>query len=239
MSIFRNAVLLAAVAGLVAGLFMALVQNFTTVPLIVEAETYEGMEVHDHGHAVGQGEAVHDHDEGWAPEDGLPRIFFTTLANVAGAIGFALVLVVASELAGGIAGWREGIVWGIGGFGAFVLAPGLGLPPELPGMAGAEIAARQAWWIGAAVATGVGLALVFLGRSAVLAVIGVALIALPHLIGAPQPDSHETAVPHELHRRFVVMVTVTGLVFWMLLGALVGLLRPRFATGPEVSPRAA
>ena len=41
MTIFRNAVLLAAIAGLLAGLAMALMQGFTTVPLIVEAEAYE------------------------------------------------------------------------------------------------------------------------------------------------------------------------------------------------------
>jgi len=234
MTIFRNAVLLAAVAGLVAGLAMALMQNFATVPLILQAETFEGAGGHDHG----AGTEAHEHEEeGWAPADGLPRVFFTTLANVVTAIGFALVLVVASELAGGIADWRQGMMWGLAGFAVFILAPGLGLPPELPAMPAADLAARQVWWIGTAIATAAGLALILLGRTAPLAVVGVALLVLPHILGAPQPDGHDTPVPADLHQRFVVLVTVTNLVFWLLLGALVGAFRQRFATGPDLRAR--
>jgi cobalt transporter subunit CbtA len=235
MTIFRNAVLLAAVAGLVAGLAMALMQNLATVPLILQAETFESAGGHDHGHASAA--EPHDHgseEAGWKPGDGLPRVFFTTLANVVTAIGFALVLVVASELAGGIAGWRQGMLWGLAGFATVTLAPGLGLPPELPAMPVADLAARQVWWIGTAIATAAGLALLLLGRTVPLAVVGVALLVVPHLLGAPQPDSHDTPIPADLHRRFVAMVMVTNLVFWMLLGALVGGLRRRIATGPDL-----
>lgn len=233
MTIFRNAVLLAAAAGLLAGLAMALMQGLTTVPLIVEAEAYEVAASHDH--AAAPAAEAHDHEaEAWAPQDGLPRVFFTTLANVVTAIGFALVLVVASELAGGVADWRQGMLWGLAAFAVVVVAPGLGLPPELPGMPAADIAARQTWWIGTAIATAAGLALILLGRSAPMAVVGVALLVAPHLLGAPQPESHDTAVPAALHQRFVVLVTVTNLVFWLLLGALVGAFRRRFATGPDL-----
>jgi cobalt transporter subunit CbtA len=234
MAIFRNAVLLAAVAGLLAGLALALMQNFATVPLILQAETFEGAGGHDHGLAAEEHEHEAEEDEGWAPANGLPRIFFTTLANVVTAIGFALVLVVASELAGGIADWRQGMMWGLAGFAVFILAPGLGLPPELPAMPAADLAARQVWWIGTVIATAAGLALILLGRTAPLAVVGVGLLVLPHLLGAPQPDSHSSPIPADLHQRFVVLVTVTGLLFWVLLGALVGALRQRFATGTDL-----
>ena len=30
--------------------------------------------------------------------------------------------------------WRQGLFWGFAGFAVFTLAPGLGLPPELPAM---------------------------------------------------------------------------------------------------------
>ena len=92
-------------------------------------------------------------------------MFFTTLANVVTAIGFALLLVVASELAGGIADWRQGMFWGLAAFAVVIIAPGLGLPPELPGMPAAEISARQTWWIGTAIATAAGLALILLGAA--------------------------------------------------------------------------
>jgi predicted cobalt transporter CbtA len=41
MTIFRNVVFVAALAGLVAGLAMSAMQFFATTPLIVEAEEYE------------------------------------------------------------------------------------------------------------------------------------------------------------------------------------------------------
>jgi len=236
MSVFRNAVFLAAIAGLFAGIVMTGLQSFFTVPLILEAETYESAApVHDHGgeHAH-DGVAAHDHHHGedaWAPADGAERTFYTGLANIVTGIGFGLLLVAVSEIAGGIGGWRQGLVWGFAGFSVFTLAPGLGLPPELPGMPAADLFARQVWWIATAFATAAGLALIAFGRNPLLAVLGVALIIAPHIIGAPQPVTHETAVPAGLHQRFVVAVTMTNLVFWVLLGAAAGFLRTRFTEG--------
>jgi predicted cobalt transporter CbtA len=71
------------------------------------------------------------------------------------------------------------------------------------------------------------MAMILLRKSPMLAALGLALLVLPHLIGAPQPASFETPVPEALHHRFVVAVTTTNLVFWALLGTLAGLLRPR------------
>ena len=42
MNLFRNAVFTAAIAGLFAGLVMTALQTFATVPLILQAETFEG-----------------------------------------------------------------------------------------------------------------------------------------------------------------------------------------------------
>jgi cobalt transporter subunit CbtA len=240
MNALRSILFVAALAGLAAGVAMTLMQFFATVPLILEAETFEtaaavphdhgagAVEPHDHGTGV---VAPHDHGDGeeWAPADGFPRMSLTAAANLVTAIGFGLLLVAASEFAGGIASWRQGLVWGLAGFAVFTLAPGLGLPPELPGMPAAELGARQGWWIATVVLTAGGLALIAFGRGAWIGVAGAALLVLPHLVGAPQPVSHETAVPSELHHRFVVAVTVTNLVFWLALGLAVSLVRPRFA----------
>lgn len=239
MTLFRNVVFVAALAGLVAGLLMAAMQAYATVPLILQAETFESAGGgHDHGaagHSHDEAAAAdHSHDaaaggeeEGWAPADGFERFFYTSMANIVTAIGFGLVLVVVSEFAGGIAGWRQGLLWGLAGFAAFTLAPGLGLPPELPAMPAADLGARQAWWLGTVVATGAGLALIAFCRSLPLAGLGIALIVAPHVIGAPQPASHESPVPAGLHHDFVVAVTVTNLIFWVALGALTGFLRER------------
>jgi len=236
MAIFRNIVFIAALAGLVAGLAMTAMQYAGTVPLILKAETFEGAEpAHDHAshdHATAPDAAAaphsHDHDEeGWAPEDGFERSAYTALANIVTAIGFALLLVAASELKGGMTGWRQGVFWGLAGFTVFTLAPGLGLPPELPAMPAADLGQRQIWWVATALATGIGLALLVFKQSLPLAVLAVALIVAPHLVGAPQPEGFKTPVPHALAHDFIVMASVTSLVFWVVLGGVAGFARSR------------
>lgn len=235
MSLFRNVFFVAVLSGLFAGVVLAALQSFATVPLILQAETFEHAGGgHDHAAPLAEAdqpaaaEPHEHHDEAWAPADGFERFAYNVLANVVSGIGFALLLVVASEFAGGITGWRHGLFWGFAGFAVFTLAPGLGLPPELPAMPAADLFDRQLWWVGTVAATAVGLALIVFRRDPISAVIGAALIALPHIIGAPQPKTHESPIPDDLHQRFVVMVTLTNLAFWLALGAAVGLLRRRF-----------
>src|SRR6185369_15670393 len=107
------------------------------------------------------------------------------------------------------------------------------LPPELPAMPTADLIERQLWWLGTVVATAGGLALISFRRTLPFAALGVALIVAPHVIGAPQPVSYETSIPEGLHHQFVVAVTVTNLVFWVVLGAAAGALRSRFLGGGE------
>lgn len=245
MSYFRNVVFIAAIAGLVAGIAMTVMQAFTTDPLILQAEVYENAEAapapaatgeagHDHtamSTAADQGAAAeHEHDEeGWAPADGFERNAYNVLANLIGAIGFGLVLVAASEFAGGIGTWRQGMFWGLAGFTVFTLAPSLGLNPELPAMPAADLLSRQIWWIGTAAATALALYLIFLRNSPVLAAVGIVILVLPHIIGAPQPADHTTPIPENLHHSFVVASTLSNLVFWVVLGAAAALVRARFA----------
>jgi len=245
MAVFRNVLFLAVAAGIISGVVMTALQAVFTVPLILQAETYEGAApAHNHYAAVtdesSAAQAAHEHDEdAWAPADGTERALFNVLANLVTGIGFALVLIAGSEAVGGISGWRPGLVWGLAGFGIFTLAPGLGLPPELPAMPAADLVSRQFWWIGTAVATAAGLGLIAFRREAWLSVLGLALIVAPHLIGAPRPASYETPVPESLHHSFVVAVTMTNLVFWVVLGAAVAMLRGRFMPSPAAQPRLA
>jgi cobalt transporter subunit CbtA len=215
MATFRSLVFAAALAGLLTGALVTIAQQMGVVPLILAAEAFEQAEApmaaaaHDH--------AAHDH-EAWAPEDGFQRNAFTLLANVVTGTGFALLLVAAFALRGQAIGWHQGLFWGLAGFAVFMLAPSLGLPPELPGMAAAPLLPRQAWWIATVAATAGGLALLVFRASPPWAVVAVALLIAPHLVGAPQPESAGTPVPAELHHRFVVAVTVTSFLFWTALG---------------------
>lgn len=249
MSVFRNVVFIAAISGLLAGVILAALQTYATVPLILKAETYENAGGgHEHAAAAAAGtetaptagtEATapapaaqvaapaEEEVEAWAPADGFERFAYSALANIVSGVAFALILVAASELAGGIANWRQGVFWGFAGFAVFTLAPGLGLPPELPAMPAADLGDRQIWWTLTVVATAAGLALIAFKQSLPLAILGVALVVAPHIIGAPQPESHDSPIPADLHHSFVVAVTIANLVFWVVLGAVAGYVRNR------------
>jgi cobalt transporter subunit CbtA len=233
MDYFRNIVIVAAIAGVIAGVCMTLAQSFTTVPLILKAEVFENQAeaaapaAHEHGAAAGT--AAHEHEEeGWAPSDGFERTAFTVAANIVTGIGFALLLVAVSELFGGIRNWRQGVFWGLAAFFVFTLAPGLGLPPELPAMPAAALGMRQLWWVATVVSAGIALWLLFYQRSLVGVVAAFVLLLAPHIIGAPQPETHDSSIPEGLHHSFVVAVVLTTLMFFALLGGLTGYFRERF-----------
>jgi cobalt transporter subunit CbtA len=236
MPVFRSIVFSAALAGLIVGVVISVAQFFGTVPLIQQSEVYERKAAaeplpaaHEHGAAAHDHDKAHSHDSEWEPEDGLQRNSFTVAANILTAIGFALLLTGTYAIRGRPVTWREGLLWGLAGFVVFTAAPGLGLPPELPGMAVAELTARQTWWIATAAATAGGLFLLAFRPAAWAAVLGLGLIALPHLIGAPlAPESH-SEVPAALSHRFIVVVTLTSLLFWTLLGVATSIAFGRIA----------
>ena len=243
MSLFRNIVFTAVIAGLLSGLVLTLMQSFSTIPLIAQAEVYEKAEAapaHSHDHAApaaggAAAPAAHQHEEeAWEPADGFERFIYTVGADALAGIGFGLVLVAAAEALGGFKGWRSGLMFGIAGFITVSLAPGIGLPPELPGMPAADLDPRQIWWIATALCTAIGLGLLAYSRSAVFAALAIVLLIAPHLVGAPLPPSHETSVPMDLYARFVNAVYATNLVFWALLGTLTAVIREKFRAGEEV-----
>ena len=227
---FRAIVFAAALAGLAGGVFATVVQSARIIPLILEAETYEQASDSGHHEAGGQAE-----EEAWAPDGWLERTAFTVLANVLAAVAFALLMAAAFALRGEV-DWYSGVLWGMGGYAAFVLAPALGLPPEVPGAAAAELGPRQLWWSGTALATGLGLGAIFLLRRPVWVAVGAFLLVVPHLIGAPQPADHHGLAPAELARTFVVATLVTEFLFWVVLGGLTGFFFARFAATPRRAP---
>jgi cobalt transporter subunit CbtA len=222
MSAFRRLVCTALCAGLISGLLVAVAHQFGTVPLIREAETY--------GQAAAQhpSGAAHDEPTGWAPEGGLERAAYTLAADLLSATGFALLLTSGLSLRGGAVGWRDGLFWGLAGFATFTLAPGLGLPPEIPGTEAAPLAARQLWWLVTVAFTGCALALFAFARRPRYAALAALLIVLPHLYGAPQPAAYASAAPEALAHRFAVTATLVSFIFWAALGASTGYFYRRF-----------
>ncbi|MBR0698161.1 CbtA family protein [Bradyrhizobium lablabi] len=223
MQVFRSIVFSAVLAGLMVGAVVSACQFFTTVPLIQKSEVYEKAAAHvQHQHTGAGSDAAHHHEAEWEPEEGFQRNALTVGANILTAIGFALILAGIYAIRQRPVSWREGLFWGLGGFVVFVAAPGLGLPPELPGLPVADLTARQLWWIFAAGSTAAALYLLAFRREAWAAVLGLALFALPHLVGAPVAPEGHSEVPASLSHQFVVAVALTGLLFWSLLGVTTG-----------------
>src|SRR5258708_22105348 len=160
MPVFRSIAFSAARAGLMVGAVISVAQFFGTVPLIQKSEVYERKAAaeappaaHEQAGSPHDHDKAHSHDSEWEPEDGFQRNAFTVAANILTAIGFALLLTGAYAIRGRPVTWREGLLWGLGGFVVFTAAPGLGLPPELPGMPVAELTAGRTSWIATAAAT--------------------------------------------------------------------------------------
>jgi cobalt transporter subunit CbtA len=206
--------------GLLAALLLTLLQSFWVAPLILQAETFEkapATEVHQHTDGAA---AAHSHDaEAWEPADGWQRVLSTTGGNLVVAVGFALMLAGLYTLRAPTR-TAQGLLWGLAGYATFVLAPTLGLPPELPGTAAADLAQRQIWWIGTAASTAAGIALLVFGRNWLLKALGVAILVVPHVIGAPQPEVHSMLAPEALEAQFKIASQLTNVAFWLALGLI-------------------
>ncbi|MGY2377542.1 CbtA family protein [Pseudomonas sp. SDO524_S393] len=207
--------------GLLAALLLTLLQSFWVAPLILQAETYENAPAATEvAHEHAEGAAAHSHDaEAWEPEDGWQRVLSTTGGNLVVAVGFALMLAGLYTLRAPTRA-AQGLLWGLAGYATFVLAPTMGLPPELPGTAAADLAQRQVWWIGTAASTAAGIALIVFGRNWLLKVLGVAILAVPHVIGAPQPEVHSMLAPEALEAQFKIASQLTNVAFWLALGLI-------------------
>jgi len=217
-------------SGVLAGVFVFAVHMTKTAPLILLAEVYENSEPPElQGQEPSKAASKYaDENDEWGPDDGLERRAYTLVADLLTSIGFAFTLVGAIALRGRNVDWRSGMVWGLCGFASFYVGPSLGLAPEVPGMAATDLVARQVWWLVTAVATAGGLALIFFAGPYGIKAAGVALIAAPHVVGAPSHTTEAGVIPPELAAQFAVAtLLVTGL-FWLLLGSLTGYFYRRF-----------
>ena len=245
---FRRIFLTALISGLLGGAAISLVQHFTTTPIILHAETFEGggNATEKHGtlnrgvtlvspaHAHGSHAGIENMEAGsWAPDDRFERTLFTSLANVLTGIGFALIMTACFALSGRPVSGGTGVLWGLGGFAIVSLAPALGLPPEVPGAVAAELSARQLWWFLCVALTGAGLWAMIFRSGPAWALGGILLIALPHLIGAPAPNRMGGSVPPELAAHFVSASLVIAAVFWCATGWLAGTFWERLASESE------
>ncbi|NOQ36220.1 MAG: hypothetical protein GQ569_10040 [Methylococcaceae bacterium] len=222
---FRNLVLSAFSIAIVAGLFLSVYQEFLITPIILDSEFYEVAEA-----VSEQAEAV----EVWAPEDGGERSGFSFLANFLVCFAYALLLMSAMATRSSLK-ITQGIFWGGAAFLSIFAAPALGLPPEIPGMEAAHLEGRQTWWLLTVLFTAIALWMIAFSSVAFKGV-GLVILVIPHLLGAPQPEIHGfantdpqavsalTALWHD----FIVQTSVANALLWLIIGVLSTFLTDKF-----------
>ncbi len=221
----RSTFIASLVIGTLAGLVLSLAQFFLINPIIFQAESFE-VAGHDHG--------SHDHSaEAWAPADGIERSGYTAVANIFAGIGFTAVLLAIISQCQALHLTHltavKGLLWGMGGFSVFFIAPAIGVPPEIPGIEAAPIEHRQLWWAATVLLVGLGLLVVAFANWP-MKPIGLVLLALPYSIYIPHasgpafahPDPDAVAALTELHQQFIVMSGLGNIVFWLVIGLLSG-----------------
>ncbi len=230
--------LAALLAGLVAALLVTGAQLVKVVPLIIAAEHYESAPDHSHAESgEAASPATHSHpvvtDDESGRLFGVNRITGTFMANVMTGCGFGLLLAAAVLLTDQRLTLMKGALWGIAGWLAFQFLPGLGMPPELPGMPAANLEDRQIWWFATVIVSSIGLYSLLLRREILAKILGLTLLAIPHVIGAPKPPLGGSNVPAMLAADYVIAALATGLFFWLVLGSTLGLLFDKFARSSE------
>jgi cobalt transporter subunit CbtA len=201
-------------AGVATGVLAAVLQLVFVQPVLLQAELFESGQL---THSAAAPTVVPAIGFAFDPlRDGL-SVLFTMLIYT----GYALILIPAMAVAedrGAAITPRAGLIWGVAGFAAVQLAPAFGLAPEVPGVAAADLAARQVWWFATVGMTAAALWLLAFGRGRAAWGAAIVLALAPHAIGAPLPDALTGPAPTEIGALFVSRALGVGLVAWAVLG---------------------
>ena len=219
---FRNLVLSAFVTAIVAGLVFSCYQFFFITPILLSSEIYEILEPINHQIVI------------WSPTDGMERNSWSFVTNFLLCFAYALILVSAMTIKGSV-NTVKGFYWGLAAFIALFVSPALGLPPEIPGMEASQLENRQSWWIMTVIVSIIALWLMVYQRKLYKA-LGLLLMVMPHIIGAPQPEVHgfvntdPQAIKEltDLWHQFIVHTTIANALMWIAIGTASGFLTNKF-----------
>lgn len=219
---FRNLVLSAFVIAIIAGAIFSIYQTVFITPIILEAETYE------------VSEPIVDQVEVWSPDEGIERLGWSFLSNFLVCFSYALILLSFMSFKPPSTAFI-GLFWGGSAYLIIFAAPALGLPPEIPGMEAAYLEGRQGWWIITIILTALSLWLIAF-ENIVNKVIGLVLMTVPHIIGAPQPEIHgfdndnpiAVAALTDLWHQFILQSSLANALLWVCIGLAAGILTKKY-----------
>ena len=204
-------------AGSLGGLMAGLLQWYFVQPVLLHSELYETGILKHFGEFTNS--AQQSLNTLQPIRDGLSLLFSMIIY-----IGYAFLLISAMTLrlqtSDDRITFHQGIVWGIIGYIAVHLAPDISLPPEVPGVAAAEVQSRQIWWFTTVFLTVIGIWLIAFKPKIKYFFIGSALIIAPHIFGAPEPNMFTGPAPTEIGALFASRALGIGLVSWAILGGL-------------------
>lgn len=223
---FRTLVLSAFAIAVFAGAIISLYQAYFITPIILGSEVFEVIEPVSH----------HQMEETitWAPEDGIERNSWNFTSNFLLCFAYALILLSAMSIKTST-NTMKGIFWGLAAYLAIFVAPALGLPPEIPGMETTQLEGRQAWWLFTVILTAISLWLIAF-QNYMYKALGIILLILPHLLGAPQPELHgftnsdpeAVAELTRLWHDFVLQTTIANALLWVIIGSSAGFFTKKY-----------
>ncbi|MBI3353982.1 MAG: CbtA family protein [Nitrospirae bacterium] len=195
----KDSILNGVIAGLIAGIILGILTLTIITPLILKAEKFENSVT-----VIKDGGASHEHGEGeempFYKRLLLTMVGTTTLGAASGIILSIVYLYFRNK------GIKKGLILGFLGFLFVNLLPGLGLPPNPPGVETiAEVENRQLWWF------------LLIGAAALISLV---VISIPFIFGSPSGIKY-SLVPDDLITVFRIASFTVAFIFWLFLGGFV------------------
>lgn len=227
---FRNIILCSFVIAILSSFVLSAYQAAFITPIIVGSEVYEVAETgsaHHHGTVINA-------EEAWAPEDGVERHGWNFASNFLLVFAYTLILMSFMSFRDSVTPLK-GVVWGFAAYLIIFVIPAFGLSPEIPGMEAAQLEGRQAWWFLTVILSAVAFWLIAFENKQ-YKLVGILLLILPHLLGAPQPEIHGFANTEPkavealtgLWHSFLLQTYLANAILWIIIGALSGLMTQKF-----------
>ncbi len=230
---------LVVLTALISGSFLTFLQSQKVIPLILQAEQFEGGPIISYESENIHGNHQHIEEAGHPqPATIEARLIKTWVMNSVICTVWVLSIMIMLLLHKKNR-WYDGVSMGLIGFYSLFAAPALGLHPELPGATAAPLEARQFWWLLVAGSSFIGLNMMIYKGKVWVRFVGFTLILIPFVYHPPAAEIFGGSAPFLLAKQFTVYVWLTNLLSWLFTGLLVGWIACKTLDFNKISDHAA